>query len=82
MPGWHAESPPPSVLVGQRAADAELAVLDERPALAVPAEAERLEGQQHHRGERVVDLADVDVGRREPGPLERELARADRGGDR
>ena len=67
---------------GQRAADAELAVLDERAALAAAAEPERLERQQHHRRERVVDLADVDVGRGDAGPLERELARSGRRGTR
>ena len=42
---------------GQRAAEAQLAVGDERAALALLAEAERLEGRQHHGRERVVDLA-------------------------
>ena len=45
-------------------------------ALALLAEAERLEGEQHHRREGVVDLAHVDVVGRDAGPLERELARA------
>ena len=76
MPGWQCERPPPSVLVGSAPPSAQLAVLDERAAFALLAEAERLERQQHHRRERVVDLADVDVVGRHAGPLERELAAA------
>ena len=81
MPGWQHDSPPPSVLVGQRAADRSLPSSTNAPALALAAEAERLEREQHHRRERVVDLAHVDVGRREPGPLEGELRRCGRPGD-
>ena len=51
------------------------AVGDERPALALGAEAEVLEGQQDGDGERVVELDDVDVGRRQPGDAERLAAR-------
>ena len=49
MPGWQCDSPPPSVLVGSAPPSAQLAVLDERAALALLAEAEPLERQQHHR---------------------------------
>ncbi len=59
---------------GKRAAEPELAVLDERAAFAGPAEAERLEAREHHVGEGVVDLAGVDVGGLDAGPLEREPA--------
>ena len=79
MPGWQCERPPPSVLVGQRAVEAHAAVGDERPAFALLAEAEPLERLQHHRRERVVDLADVDLFGRDARPLERERAAAGRG---
>ena len=76
MPGMAGREPAAVGVRRQRAADAQLAVLDERAALALAAEPERLEREQHHRRERVVDLADVDVVGRDAGPLERELARA------
>ena len=64
---------------GQRAAEAHAAVGDERAAFALLAEAEPLERLQHHRRERVVDLADVDLFGRHARPLERERAAARRG---
>src|SRR5262245_36651092 len=66
---------------GQRPAHSQPAVLHEWPALALVAETEIFERDQQHVGERVVELAHVDVGGREPGPGERELA-GHRGGTR
>ena len=48
------------------------------PALALAAEAERLELADDLEGERVVELADVDVGRSEPGHGEGRCAAARR----
>ena len=48
---------------GEGSAEAQLAVGDERAALALGAEAEVLERDEQHVGEGVVELADVDVGR-------------------
>ena len=63
---------------GQRAVEPHAAVGDERPAFALLAEAEPLERLQHHRRERVVDLADVDLFGRHARPLERQWAAAPR----
>ena len=49
----------------QPAAEAERAALDEGAALALGAEAEILELAEHDIGEAVVDLGDVDIGRRD-----------------
>ena len=68
-PGWFDDRPPPSVLNGS-APD----LGDERAALALRAEAERLERQQHGDRERVVDLRDVDVVGVSAGALERPRA--------
>ena len=68
MPGCVYERPPPLVFIGQRAAGAELAVLDERAALALRAEAEILQVQQRGDGEGVVAHQQVDVGRRDARP--------------
>ena len=79
MPGWQCDRPPPSVLVGSAPPTRSLPSSTNGPPSPLLAEAERLEREQHHRRERVVDLADVDVVGRDAGPLERELARAARG---
>ena len=55
----------------ERAAGAELAVLDERAAFALGAEAEVLEVQQRGDRERVVAHEQVDVGRLDAGHRER-----------
>src|SRR3954447_19418974 len=63
----------------QRAADASRAAGNEGSAFALLAEAERLDREQHHRRERVVDLAAVDVVGRDARAFEREPP-ATRGG--
>ena len=79
MPGWQAESPPPSVFVGSGPSKREPSALDERAALALRAEAEVLEREQHGDRERVVELQHVDVVEGHPGPLERQRAGLRRG---
>src|ERR1700730_6169411 len=62
----------PAVGVGRKAAgETQRTVGHEWTALPLLAEAEAFDGEEHHRGERVVELADVDVVRRHPGPSER-----------
>ena len=64
----------------QRAAEADRAALDEAPALALRAEAEVLELDDHGDGEAVVELGDVDVGGRDARHRERVAARLHRAG--
>ena len=56
MPGMAGRQPAAVGVGGQRAAEPQPAALDERPALALGAEAEVLERDQHHVGEGVVEL--------------------------
>ena len=79
MPGWQCERPPPSVLVGSAPPRRSLPSSTNGPPSPFLQKPERLERQQHHRRERVVDLADVDVVGRDARALERELAAARRG---
>src|SRR5450631_231486 len=54
-----------AVSVGrQGAVDAEPTAFDEPPTLARQAESESFEGEQDRDGEGVIELADIDVGRR------------------
>src|SRR5580692_3608936 len=69
-PGLARGEPAPIGVGGQGTANSELAVLDERPTLTLRAEPEPLQGQDHHGGEGVVDLDDVDVIGRDPGSFE------------
>ena len=66
-PGWLNDMVPPSVVTGSSAPGPDVAVLDERPAFAGPAEAERLELADDLERERVVELGHVDVAGREAG---------------
>src|SRR5438046_1767317 len=64
---------PATIGVGrQRAADPQLAVLDERPAVTLLAEAEALDREEHHRGERVGALEEVDLGGSDTDAVEAE----------
>ena len=71
MPGWHDESPPPSVLSGHLPAALEVALGDERAALALGHEAEALEQDQAGDREAVVEHQQVDVVVRDARPRER-----------
>ena len=64
---------------GERAVEAHTAVGDERSALTLLAEAEPFEGLEHHRSERVVDLAAVDLFGCDARALECQRAAAGRG---
>ena len=61
---------------GQRAVEAHAAVVDERAAFALLAEAERLRTSAAPLRERVVDLADVDVARASRPPARTRAARS------
>ena len=67
LPGCVYERPPPFVFVGSEPPGPELAVLDERAALALRAEAEVLEVEQRGDREAVVAHQHVDVGRLDAG---------------
>ena len=66
----------------QFAAEADASVLDEMSALAFFAEAEVFEFDDEGDGETIVNLRDVDVGRRKTGGAERIAAGIDRAGGR
>ena len=68
MPGMAGRQPATVGVEGQPAAAPEVALGDERPALALrPQKPEALEQQQHGDREAVVELDGVDVGRRQAG---------------
>ena len=81
MPGWQYESPPPLVFTGSLPPGAMLPPDDERPALALPAEAEVFQEQDRVDGEGVVELHHVAVFRGQLRHLVGGLARGLRAGD-
>ena len=79
IPGWHADRPPPSVLVGSAPPTRSLPSSTNAPPSPLPQNPSASSDSSDHRRERVVDLAAVDVVGRDAGPLERQLARTGRG---